>query len=91
MKKLVKKKTTEEFSNVRNSTLLSFHIILYFFIYIFSSFHQNYKMNKNDVYVGRVIYVSLEAAVPSDVLQNRCSYETFKNTFFTEHLRWRLL
>ena len=42
MKKLVKK-ITEEFSNVRNSTLRSFYIILYFHICIFSSDLQNGK------------------------------------------------
>ena len=47
------------------------HFILSY-IFIFTYFHQNYKMEKNDV-DGRVIYVNLEAAVPSDVLQNRCS------------------
>ena len=41
MKKACEKKITEEFSNVRNSTLRSFYIILYFHIYIFSSEIQN--------------------------------------------------
>ena len=55
MKKFVKKnQKTEEFGNVRNSTLCSFYIILCFHIYIFS--YNNYKMDKNDVY-GSITYI----------------------------------